>query len=238
MNCSRCESPLDRPGDYCLVCQTANADAVVVALTEQQAVLTMLDGTTQRGETTIRTTPETGTKQRQQQRNYLGQIIDELHRKRPEEIYLAGPRELTRALGQRLQYPTYRVDSDDPVGDALEQRESTPLAVVEASPAEKLGGAHSTLIGGREGQTAISVVAEHPHVKKIIPGPIDAGGTGSQAGLRAKVTRADGGGNVRLLLRDGSSVQETRIVTTASDRETGEQIRTTLNDALTEAGLQ
>jgi hypothetical protein len=46
------------------------------------------------------------------------------------------------------------------------------------------------------------------------------------------VTRADYGGNVRMLLRDGSSVQENRIVTTASDRETGERIRDDLNEAL------
>jgi hypothetical protein len=75
-------------------------------------------------------------------------------------------------------------------------------------------------------------------VKKIIPGPIDASGTGSQSGLRAKVTRADTNGNVRLLLRDGSSVQENRIVTTAMDRESGEFVGDDLNDALAEAELQ
>jgi hypothetical protein len=75
-------------------------------------------------------------------------------------------------------------------------------------------------------------------VKKIIPGPIDAGGTGSQSGLRAKATRADGNGNVRLLLRDGSSVQENRVVTTAMNRETGERVREDLNEALAEAELQ
>ena len=77
-----------------------------------------------------------------------------------------------------------------------------------------------------------------PHVKKIVPGPIDAGGTGSRTGLRAKATRAGTNGNVRLLLRDGSSVQENRIVTTAMDRETGERVRADLNEALREAELQ
>jgi len=84
----------------------------------------------------------------------------------------------------------------------------------------------------------ISTVGGHPHVKKIIPGPIDAGGSGSRSGVRAKATRADANGNVRLLLRDGSSVQETRIVTTASDREMGEHVRDDLNDALREAELR
>jgi hypothetical protein len=52
------------------------------------------------------------------------------------------------------------------------------------------------------------------------------------------VTRADANGNVRLLVRDGSSVQENRIVTTASDRDTGERVREDLNDALVEADLR
>jgi hypothetical protein len=83
----------------------------------------------------------------------------------------------------------------------------------------------------------VGTVAEHPHVKKVIPGPIDASGRGSRTGLRAKVTRADDNGNVRLLLRDGSSVQENRVVTTAMDRETGERVREDLNGALAEAEL-
>jgi hypothetical protein len=85
---------------------------------------------------------------------------------------------------------------------------------------------------------AIQTVGEHPHVKKIIPGPIDAGGSGSRSGVRAKATRADENGNVRLLIRDGSSVQENRVVTTASDRELGEHVRADLNEALREADLQ
>jgi hypothetical protein len=85
---------------------------------------------------------------------------------------------------------------------------------------------------------AVETVAAHPHVKKVIPGPIDAGGSGSNSGVRAKATRADEKGNVRLLVRDGSSVQENRIVTTARDRESGEWIREDLNEALSEADLQ
>ncbi|MFC6726392.1 DUF2103 domain-containing protein, partial [Halobium palmae] len=38
--------------------------------------------------------------------------------------------------------------------------------------------------------------------------------------------------------RDGSSVQENRVVTTAFDRETGEWVREDLNEALDEAGFQ
>jgi len=81
-------------------------------------------------------------------------------------------------------------------------------------------------------------VAGHPNVKKVIPGPIDAGGSGSRTGVRAKVTRADDNGNLRLLVRDGSSVQENRVVTTAMDRDTGERVRTDLNEALGETDLR
>jgi hypothetical protein len=42
---------------------------------------------------------------------------------------------------------------------------------------------------------------------------------------------------VRLLVRDGSSVQENRVVTTAGDREMGERVRADLNEALVEAGF-
>ena len=239
MNCGRCGTPLDRPGDYCLVCDTANCDAVVVAVARDRATLTMLDEEEVVGETTVTTVPEDGERVGEvQRRNFAGLVADEVRRKRPEAVYAAGDRDVIREIRAQLRYELYRVRDDDPVAAVVESRGERALEVVDTPPREKLGGRHSTLIGGRTGRTAISTVAEHPHVKKIVPGPIDAGGKGSQSGLRAKVTRADGNGNVRLLLRDGSSVQENRVVTTAMDRETGERVREDLNEALDEAGLR
>jgi hypothetical protein len=239
MECRRCGSPLDRPGDYCLVCHTDNADTVVLDVEADRAHLSMLDGDRVLGETTITTRPESGERTREiERRNFAERIADEIRRKRPETVYAAGDRETIRGVRAATHYDFYRVAGDDPVAAVLDRRGERALEVVETPPKEKLGGRHTTLIGGRTGRRAISTVAEHPHVKKIVPGPIDAGGTGSQSGLRAKVTRADGNGNVRLLLRDGSSVQENRIVTTAMDRETGERVRTDLNDALAAADLQ
>ncbi len=145
---------------------------------------------------------------------------------------------MIRAVREDVHHPFYRVDDDDPVRAVLERRGNRALDVVETPPAEKISGSHSTLIGGRTGMQAIHTVADHPHVKKVIPGPIDAGGKGSQSGMRAKVTRADDGGNVRMLLRNGSSVQENRVVTTARDREMGERIRDDLNDVLADAEFQ
>jgi hypothetical protein len=240
MNCRRCESPLERPGDYCLTCDTANCDTVVADVARERATLTMLDGDGVVGEFTVTTVPEDdGERAPVELRNFAGLIADEVHRKRPEEVYVAGDHGVIREVRAQLHHDVFRVrDEADPVASVRERRGERSLEVVDAAPAEKLGGSHSTLIGGRAGRGAIGVVAEHPHVKKVVPGPIDAGGTSSQAGLRAKVTRADGNGNVRLLLRDGSSVQENRVVTTAMDSETGERVREDLNAALVDAGLQ
>ncbi|MHB9288506.1 DUF2103 domain-containing protein [Halobacteriales archaeon Cl-PHB] len=241
MECRECGTPLDRPGDYCLVCHTANADAVVLELDRDRArVTTLLDGETV-GARVVTTTPEVDSEdelETAELRNFAGLVADEVRRKRPEEVYATGDRQVLRAVREQLHYEFYRVDAEDPVEYVKERQGEPSLEVVEASVAEKLGGAHSTLIGGRTGRRALSVVAEHPHVKKIIPGPIDAGGSGSRTGLRAKATRADDTGNVRLLIRDGSSVQENRVVTTAGDRKLGERVRADLNEALVEAELQ
>ncbi|MFW6316861.1 MAG: DUF2103 domain-containing protein [Halorubrum sp.] len=264
MNCRRCGTPLRKPGDYCLTCNTANADAVVVEFAEDRARLTMLDEDDVVGETTVTTRPESDEQLTEiQLRNFAGRVADEIRRKRPDTVYAAGAREPLRETRAQVHHEFYRVpdaradpnesrgDGDGTAGGAprdsgvspvvswvLDRRGDRALEVVETPPREKIGGSHSTLIGDRKGRKAVSTVAHHPHVKKIVPGPIDAGGTGSRTGLRAKATRAGTNGNVRLLLRDGSSVQENRIVTTAMDRETGERVREDLNEALREAGLQ
>ncbi len=250
MECRHCASPLEKPGDFCLVCREQNTEAVVLDASRDRATLTMLSGRDEDrapdadatdeiiGETTITTTPEDGEKEVVELRNFAGLIGDEIRRKRPDEVYAGGRRDVIRAVREDIHHQFYRVEDDDPVAAVLDRRGSRALDVVETPPAERIGGSHSTLIGGRTGMRAIQTVASHPHVKKVIPGPIDAGGKGSQSGLRAKVTRADDGGNVRMLLRDGSSVQENRIVTTARDREMGERIRADLNDVLDSAEFQ
>jgi hypothetical protein len=240
MECQQCASPLDRPGDYCLVCHTPNADTIVLELGRERATVTTLYEETVLGRRVVTTTPEPDDSERTvaELRNFASLVADEVRRKRPEEVYATGDRDVLRAVRAQLRYEFYRVEAEDPVQHVIDRRGEPALEVVEASVAEKLGGTHSTLIGGRDGREALTVVADHPHVKKIVPGPIDAGGSGSRTGLRAKATRADDNGNVRLLVRDGSSVQENRVVTTAGDRELGEHVRADLNDALQEAELQ
>jgi hypothetical protein len=240
MECRHCGSTLDRPGDYCLVCRTENADTVVLDLARERATVTALFEDETVSARTVTTTPEQadGESDVIELRNFAGLVADEVRRKRPEEVYATGDREVLRAVRGQLHYEFYRVEAEDPVTAVIERRGQPALEVVEGSMAEKLGGSHTTLIGERAGKQALETVASHPHVKKIIPGPIDAGGSGSRTGVRAKATRADANGNVRMLIRDGSSVQENRVVTTAGDRELGERVRADINEALTEAGLK
>ncbi|MCF2164240.1 MULTISPECIES: DUF2103 domain-containing protein [Halobacterium] len=239
MDCSRCGTPLDKPGDYCLVCRTENCDAVVADCGRDRATLTFLTDEDVVGRTDITTVPEDGDETGViELRNFAGRIADEIRRKRPEDVFVAGAHEVIRAVRADLHHDVYRVEPDDPVASVLDRRGDRALDVVEKPVREKIGGRHSTLIGDRDGQQAIRTVAGHPNVKKVIPGPIDAGGSGSRTGVRAKVTRADTNGNLRLLVRDGSSVQENRVVTTAMSRDTGERVRTDLNDALEDESLR
>ncbi len=239
MECRHCASSLERPGDYCLVCREPNADTVVLELGRERATVTALFDGERVSARTVTTTPEEdGETGPPELRNFAGQVADETRRKRPEEVYVTGDRAVIEAVRAQLRYPFYRVAGDDPVAAAIDRQGESALETVEATAAEKLGGTHSTMIGGRTGRRAVETVAGHPHVKKIVPGPIDASGSGARGGVRAKATRADDNGNVRLLVRDGSSVQENRVVTTAGDRELGERVREDLNDALDEADLR
>ncbi|MFW6384717.1 MAG: DUF2103 domain-containing protein [Halodesulfurarchaeum sp.] len=239
MACRHCGQSLERPGDYCLACDTANTDAVVADVQPDRATLTFLFEEDVLGSTEIPTTPEDeSTLSVVQVRNFAGRIADEIRRKRPDSVYVTGDRAVIQSLRADIRYPVYRVPAENPVEAVRSRRGETELEVIDKPAMKKIGGSHSTVIGGRDGQRAIQTVARHPNVKKIVPGPIDTSGSGSRTGTRAKVTRSDDNGNVRLLVRDGSSIQENRVVTTARDRETGERLRIDLNEALVEVGLQ
>jgi hypothetical protein len=95
----------------------------------------------------------------------------------------------------------------------------------------KLGGAHTTIIGRRAGKKLIKLVSQHPEVKKIIPSVISVKGIAGGS-LTAKVLRADARGNLRLLLSEGRSFQEVRLVTTVGTAEEGDRIMDELNEIL------
>lgn len=239
MRCRSCGSTLRRPGDYCLVCREGNADAVVVDVREERTTLSMFVDDEMLGETTVTTWREAADPEREiQRRNYVERIADEIRRKRPNAVYAGGDRDLIRRLRGKLRTEVYRLDGEDTVQAYRDRIEESPLSVVDRPPEDKLGGRHTTLIGDRRGRRVVHLIAEHPHVKKIVPGPIDGSGSGSRSGFHAKITRPDTGGNLRALLHDGSTVQEVRLVTTAGDFADGERIAMQLNEALGEADLR
>ncbi len=98
----------------------------------------------------------------------------------------------------------------------------------------KLGGSHTTIIGGRTGRKAAETVAWHPKVKRIIPTVISVKGSAGGK-TTAKVLRSDTRGNLRLLISSGTSAQELRIITTAGDFLEGELLRRELSKMLSEA---
>jgi len=44
MECRHCASPLEKPGDFCLVCREANTEAIVLEAARDRATITMLAG--------------------------------------------------------------------------------------------------------------------------------------------------------------------------------------------------
>jgi len=101
----------------------------------------------------------------------------------------------------------------------------------QSSSKNKLGGAHTTIIGGRAGKKLVKLVSQHPEVKKAIPTVISVKGIAGGS-LTGKVLRADARGNLRLLLSEGRSFQEIRLVTTVGTAEEGDRIMNELNEIL------
>ncbi|MDD3043152.1 MAG: DUF2103 domain-containing protein [Methanosarcinaceae archaeon] len=101
----------------------------------------------------------------------------------------------------------------------MSERSDNPDTLLKS----KLGGAHTTIIGGRLGKKLVRLVSQHPEVKKIIPAVISVKGTAGGK-LSGKLLRADSRGNLRLLLSEGRSIQELRLVTTVGTAAEGERI--------------
>jgi hypothetical protein len=98
----------------------------------------------------------------------------------------------------------------------------------EDSPKNKIGGAHTTIIGGRSGKRLVKFVSQHPEIKKVIPSVISVKGVAGGS-LTGKVLRSDARGNLRLLLSEGRSFQEIRLVTTVGTAAEGDRIMNELN---------
>jgi len=99
------------------------------------------------------------------------------------------------------------------------------------SSGNKIGGTHTTIIGGRAGKKLVRLVSQHPEIKKVIPSVISVKGLAG-GNLTGKVLRSDSRGNLRLLLSEGRSFQEIRLVTTVGTVEEGDRIMNELNEIL------
>lgn len=115
--------------------------------------------------------------------------------------------------------------------DVLEHTNAEELESIDKKPEKKVGGSHTTIIGGRNGQNAIHKVAPVSYVKKVIPGTIDVGGS-SGNGFRVESKRVENNGNLRVLLKHGGTIQTVRVVTTASSKSQGEIVKEQLDSVL------
>lgn len=101
------------------------------------------------------------------------------------------------------------------------------------STPEKIGGAHTTIIGGRHGKKLIDTILNHADIKRIIPSVINVkGNTASHGGIIGKVLRSDTRGNLRMIITHGTAVQEIRLITTLADDADGERLMNELNAML------
>jgi len=104
-----------------------------------------------------------------------------------------------------------------------------------AQPHNKIGGSHTTIIGGRHGKKLVRLISRHTEVKKVVPSVISVRGKSNPGGLIVgKVLRPDDRGNLRLLISHGTSSQELRIITTVGDVQSGERIMNELNQMIKE----
>ena len=169
-------------------------------------------------------------------RNLFQLLAEKIHERRVSEVFVSGKsehliREAADWLKRYALHPLHITTTDvfssqNEFVDAVSThfRTKKGLKRVNVKPEEKIGGAHSTIVGGREGAKLLQKLAKSEFVKKIVPGVIEAKGSAVGGGVRLKLTRSDEKGNIRALLIDGATVQKVLIITTAGDKESGEEV--------------
>ncbi len=230
MRCERCFAELRSPTSYCLNCGHRNALGGGLFVEETRIHLFFV-GRSREESVAFRVYEE-----EESVRNVFEVIAERIHEKRLDEVYISGKsEELIDTASEMLKRValtplsiciTEPFESPKEFFDHLKRHLRTvrELKRVDIKPEDKIHGAHSTVIGGREGMKFLHRIARSEFVKKVIPGVIEAKGTAVGGGVRFKLTRCDDRGNIRALLIDGSSVQEIHIVTTARNKEEGEVV--------------
>lgn len=234
MRCQTCKRELQSPGDYCLACDTANCSAVYVSMGETDAKISVLfdEGVVSTEKVSMK--GDSKKYESRLNRNLIGRVTDVVRRKKPDNIYINQSewvRDIRSSLSE-FDVSVFKSNSRDvDTQDVLEHINEEELESINKKPEKKVGGSHSTVIGDRNGQNAIHKVASVPYVKKVIPGPIDGGGS-SGDGFRVESKRVENNGNLRVLLKHGGTIQTVRVVTTASSKSQGEIVKEQLDSVL------
>jgi hypothetical protein len=228
VRCRTCNTELERPGDYCLVCNSSNCESVYVSVKDCEARIVFLEEESTVGEKLLPVRETTKKLEKTVERNYIGRIVDAIRRRRPSTVYLNMHPDRVRKLRSRISVGSMYLfepqDDENEIEEVQNHMSTQGLKKTGKNPSDKLGGKHTTVIGDRKGKSTLQMIASCPFVKKIIPGPIDGGGN-SGGGFRAEVTRSGESGNLRVLFKNGGIVQTIRVVTTASDRQRGSRVK-------------
>lgn len=236
MKCGVCEKKLEQPGDYCLECDTCNCESIYVKTDDKNAEVTFLDTNSLHGKTVLNWTENEESKnEKVLERNFVSRIIDIIRRKKPEYVYINADSTRIRAFRYHLPDPEIFIftPESNPIENIQNHMSTKRLETVEKNPSDKLGGSHTTVIGGRDGESIIMSIASCSFVKKVIPGPIDGGGN-SGGGFRSELTRSDSSGNIKVLIKEGGTVQTIRVVTTAQDRDSASVVEKRVEDLISE----
>lgn len=234
MRCQICGKELQSPGDYCLACDTANCSAVYVSMGETNAEISVLSDEGVISTEKISMKGDSKKYESRLDRNLIGQVTDVVRRKKPDKVYV-NQSEWVRNIRSSLSEFDVSVfksnGSEVDTEDVIEHINAEGLERINKEPEKKVGGSHTTVIGGRNGQNTIHEIASVPYVKKVIPGPIDGGGS-SGNGFRVDSKRVENNGNLRVLIKNGGTIQTVRVVTTASSKSQGEIVKHQLDSVL------
>ena len=226
MRCRNCQSELEEDLDFCLFCNTRNADYSAVYYGKKLLLVFIGDR--------VRITAFRIYEEPESLRNLFEIVAEKIHRKRVDEVFICGEDRKkidfadrmvrTYALSDLKTYVSEPMDFEEFLENLMKfLRKKKEIAKVDIPPEKKIGGSHSTIIGGREGRNLVLKIASSEYVKKIVPGVIENSGTATGS-VRLKLTRTDEKGNIKGLLIHGGSVQQLHIITTAKDMEEGEFI--------------
>ncbi len=234
MKCRNCYAELDEDLDYCLRCNSRNADYSCVYFGKKLHLIFIGDRIFKMDFKIY--------EEHESIRNLFEVIAEKIHRKRVEEVFICGESYEKIQFAERMLRKYALTNLRIYVSEAMEFEEFVEnlmkflkkrdeIEKVKIPAEKKIGGSHSTIIGGREGRNLVMKIASSEFVKKIVPGVIENSGVATGS-VRIKLTRTDDRGNIRALLIHGGSVQQIHVITTAKNKEEGEFILKNLKNQL------